>query len=65
MPQVIAAWIERFAIRSIQLHPDTTPLEAVRTAVSIFPEASELTPEAAAEMHAAKRGAPVEPGTSD
>jgi|APFre7841882630_1041343.scaffolds.fasta_scaffold151002_2 hypothetical protein len=65
MPQVIAAWIERFAIRSIELHPGTTPLEAVRAAVSTFPETSELKPEEAAEVYAAKRTEPVAPGTSD
>jgi hypothetical protein len=65
VPQVIAAWIERFAIRSIELHPDTPPLEAVRAAVSAFPEASKLKPEEAAEIHAAKRGAPLAPDSSD
>ncbi len=65
MPQVIAAWIERFAIRSIELRPDTTPLEAVRAAVSTFAENSALKPEEAAEMHAARRGAPTAPDSSD
>jgi hypothetical protein len=64
MPQVIAAWIERFAMRSIELHPDTTPLEAVRAALFTFPENSDLKPEEAAELHAAKRGAQVAADTS-
>jgi hypothetical protein len=65
MPQVIAAWIERFAVRSIELRPDTTPLEAMRAAVSTFPENSEMKPEEAAEKHAASLGAPAGPDSSD
>jgi hypothetical protein len=57
MPQVIAAWVERFAARLIQLQPESTPLDAVRVAVATFRESPELTPEEAAEMHAARNEA--------
>lgn len=51
MPQVIAAWIERFATRALQLQPDRRPLDAVREAISMFDEGSDLAPEVAAEIH--------------
>jgi hypothetical protein len=58
MPQVIAAWVERFAARLIQLQPESTPLDAVRDAVATFRESPpDLTPEEAAEMHAARNEA--------
>ena len=57
MPQVIAAWIERFAARALQLQPDRKPLDAVREAISMFDEGSDLAPEVAAEIHAQRQGA--------
>lgn len=57
MPQVIAAWVERFAARLIQLQPESTPLDAVRDAVAAFHECPDLPPEEAAEVHAARNEA--------
>jgi hypothetical protein len=57
MPQVIAAWIERFATRALQLEPDRRPLDAVREAISMFDEGSDLAPEVAAEIHVQRQAA--------
>jgi hypothetical protein len=65
MPQLTATWIERFATRLIQLQPDLRPLDAVRNATWAYPEASELTPEIAAEIYLVIADAPAEPGRSD
>lgn len=56
MPQVIAAWIERFATRALQLQPDRKPLDAVREAISVFDEGTDLSPEAAAEIQVQRHG---------
>ena len=53
MPQVTAMWIERFAARLIQLHPETNPLDAVRSATVAYPSVAELTPEDAATVFVA------------
>ena len=58
MPEVIASWVERFATRLLQLQPGKVPLDAVRDAIAIFPEAGRLTPEDAAERHGACNKAP-------
>ena len=65
MPQINAAWIERFATRLIQLQPDLHPLDAVRNATCAYREASELTPEDAAKIYLAAADSSAEPGPSD
>ena len=60
MPQVKAAWIERFASRLLELQPHRTPLDAVRFASSTFHDALELEPGKAAEEYVLKT-APSEP----
>jgi hypothetical protein len=56
MPQVKAAWIERFASRLIELQPTRTPLDAVRFATSTYPEAPNVEPARAAEHFAHDSG---------
>ncbi len=56
MTQPVAAWIERFATRLIQLQPDVRPLDAVRNAATAFNDTSDLSPEDAAETYLASAG---------
>lgn len=65
MPKVIAAWVEQFATRSIELQPDITPLDAVREAIALFPQATEMDPEVAAERQASRRLGQSEPAAAD
>jgi hypothetical protein len=44
-----ADWLERFAAETLKLKPEIKPLDAVRAALSAFPDASGLEPENAAD----------------
>ena len=47
-----AQWLERFAAQVLTLKPALHPLDAVRHAISAFPDASDLEPERAATLFA-------------
>ena len=47
--QPSSSWLQRFAGRLIQKQPGTMPLDAVRHGLEVFPAASELEPEEAAD----------------
>jgi hypothetical protein len=47
-------WLERFSARLMELHPTMSTVAAAQHAVDAHPEASELEPEAAAELFAAE-----------
>jgi hypothetical protein len=65
MPKVIASWIERFAVRVLQLQPGRQPLDAVRAAVAVFEDESHRSPEAAAEAHVARLSGDARPMPED
>lgn len=59
MPQIVASWIERFAIRLIQLQPKLHPLDAVRNASNAYDSTWQMTPEEAAETYIAADAEPA------
>ena len=44
-----ADWVERYAAETLKLKPELNPLDAVREALSAFPDTTGLKPENAAE----------------
>ena len=44
-----AHWLERFATETLKLKPELNPLDAVREALSAFPDTTGLEPESAAD----------------
>jgi hypothetical protein len=44
-----AGWVERYAAETLKLKPELNPLDAVREALSAFPDTTGLKPENAAE----------------